>query len=170
VSVLHVPLYSFAGEPIATASRAAIQAATTRGIHTSIDLSSVTVLAQLGSRAVHELLETLRPTLVFCTAAEATAIELSPTDTHGASVVVVKDGARPVTTFGPQHPVATHDVVAAPRVVDGTGAGDAFAAGMLTELATTSHFSQADLARGVAAGNRLAREVVGRAGATLEDE
>jgi sugar/nucleoside kinase (ribokinase family) len=55
-------------------------------------------------------------------------------------------------------------------VVDGTGAGDAFAAGMLTELATTSHFSQADLARGVAAGSRLAREVVGRAGATLEDE
>jgi len=170
VSVLHVPLYSFAGEPIATASRAAIQAATARGIHTSIDLSSVTVLAQLGSRAVHELLESLRPTLVFCTAAEATAIELSPTDTHGASVVVVKDGARPVTTFGPQHPVATHDVVAAPRVVDGTGAGDAFAAGMLTELATTSHFTQADLARGVAAGSRLAREVVGRAGATLEDE
>ncbi|NCV97488.1 MAG: sugar kinase, partial [Acidimicrobiia bacterium] len=169
VSVLHVPLYSFAGEPIATASRAAMQAATARGIHTSIDLSSVTVLAQLGSRAVHELLESLRPTLVFCTAAEAATIELSPSDTHGAGVVVVKDGARPVTTFGPQHDSATHDVVAAQRVVDGTGAGDAFAAGMLTELSTTSHFSQADLARGVAAGNRLAREVVGRAGATLDE-
>ncbi|MEY4068689.1 MAG: hypothetical protein RLZZ332_1025 [Actinomycetota bacterium] len=39
---------------------------------------------------------------------------------------------------------------------------------MLTELTTTGTFNPSDIARGVAAGARLAREVVGRAGATLE--
>lgn len=170
VSALHIPLYSFAGEPIATASHAAMRAAAARGILTSIDLSSVTVLAQLGGPTVHTLLESLRPTLVFCTTAEAATIKLAPGDTHGVGVVVVKDGARPVTTFGPQLPATNHDVVAAQHVVDGTGAGDAFAAGLLSELATTRHFGPADLARGVAAGSQLAREVVGRPGATLEDE
>ena len=168
VSVLHIPLYSFAGEPIATSSRVALQTATARGIVTSVDLSSVTVLEQLGTRTVHAMLESLRPTVVFCTAAEAAAAALSPDNTHGVSIVVVKDGAQPVTTFGPQYPTTTHGIVAAEHVVDGTGAGDAFAAGMLTEVTTTGTFNPSDIARGVAAGARLAREVVRRAGATLE--
>ena len=169
VRVLHVPLYSFAGEPLASASRTALQLAAQRAIRTSIDLSSVTVIAHLGVAAVQGLIESVQPDVVFCTAAEAIAAELTPLARHGAKLLVIKDGPRPVTTCGTSHPPTTHAVHAAQHVIDGTGAGDAFAAGMLTELAQSATWHDADIARGIAAGNQTALHVLGRAGATLED-
>jgi sugar/nucleoside kinase (ribokinase family) len=69
-----------------------------------------------------------------------------------------------VRTIDDNGEVETFEVKAADFVVDGTGAGDAFAAGFLC-----GHAAGAQLAQRVAAAQAVAARVVARAGATLED-
>ena len=165
VTVLHLPLYSFSNEPIATTVQQAINIARTRDVAVSIDLSSVALLDQLGASHVHRLIETIEPDTLFCTAAEAAAIELRPNRRFGARRVVVKDGPRPVHVVDSLGNESHYPVSAVADVVDGTGAGDAFAAGFLSLDPSTCSFADQ-----VRAGQTVASRVITRAGATLEDE
>jgi len=165
VTVLHLPLYSFSNEPIATTVQQAINIARTRDVAVSIDLSSVALLDQLGAPHVHRLIETIEPDTLFCTAAEAAAIELRPDRRFGARLVVVKDGPRPVHVVDSLGNESHYPVSAVADVVDGTGAGDAFAAGFLSLDPSTCSFADQ-----VRAGQTVASRVITRAGATLEDE
>ena len=120
VKLIHVPAYSLFVEPIAGATRAAISRVRSHGGMLSIDLSSVAGLLDYGpSRMAYDLAR-LKPELVFATQAEAETIGV-PLE-HLAQLPVIKLGAAGCRVFG--------RTVPAPAVqqVDGTGAGDAFAA------------------------------------------
>ena len=165
VTVLHLPLYSFTDAPLASCAVEAVRQARVHGIPVSIDLSSVSVIDALSPTAVRALVGDMQPDVMFCTAAEAEAISVVSGSLYGARLAVIKDGARPVRTIDDHGVVERFDVKAAEFVVDGTGAGDAFAAGFLC-----GHAVDAPLGQRVAAAQAVAARVVARAGATLEDE
>ncbi|HEV2451341.1 MAG TPA: carbohydrate kinase family protein [Streptosporangiaceae bacterium] len=148
---LHLPLYSMVDAPIRGAALAAAQ----RVPRVSVDLSSVSVLREIGAAEVRRLLGQLRPEVIFgtepemalalpatitpVTAAldlEALVTEAPDTQAPGTqalgtqapgtqATVIVKLGAAGVRVNGEVYPARP----AWP--VDSTGAGDAFAAGFL---------------------------------------
>ena len=112
---LHLPLYSLVDAPI----RAAALAAARRVPRVSVDLSSLSVIEEIGPAEVGRLLGLLRPDVILGNEPEARLA-----DPRAASVIV-KLGPGGVRLNGrrwPAHPA---------RPVDSTGAGDAFAAGFL---------------------------------------
>jgi len=132
---LHVPLYSLAVEPLATSARTLIDIARRGGATISVDLSSVTVLADMGVDAVIALLGELQPDVVLANAHEAAHVDAhSPADL-GARIVVVKHGANPARVSVRDHGTVEVPVPPQPDPVDTTGAGDAFAGGFLPALA-----------------------------------
>jgi sugar/nucleoside kinase (ribokinase family) len=164
VTTLHLPLYSFSHEPISAVVHTLIREAHTRGIVVSVDLSSVTLITQLGAPVVQRLLTDVGPDVLFCTHAEAQAVGVKTHHLHGAHLVVVKDGINPVVVFGDGLSEASFPVRPVGNVVDGTGAGDAFAAAFLT-----AHARKTPLADCIATAQSVAARVVTRAGATLEE-
>jgi sugar/nucleoside kinase (ribokinase family) len=113
---LHLPLYSLVDAPIRQAALAARDYAP----RASLDLSSVTVLRELGKGEAGRLVEVLEPEIVFATQEEASMVDLSTVPT-----LVEKLGAKGALVNGQLF------VAPAADVVDTTGAGDAFAAGYL---------------------------------------
>jgi sugar/nucleoside kinase (ribokinase family) len=120
VKLIHVPAYSLFNEPLSQAARAAIGLVRDGGGMLSIDLSSVAGLHEYGPARMAYDLARLKPELLFGTAAEAEAIGVALE--HLAQVPVIKLGPAGCSVFGRRIP--------SPSVqhVDGTGAGDAFAA------------------------------------------
>ncbi|HEY7200946.1 MAG TPA: PfkB family carbohydrate kinase [Candidatus Dormibacteraeota bacterium] len=120
VRLLHVSGYALYEEPAAGAARRAAALARDGGALLSIDLSSAADLRAFGPDRMVAELAGLRPDLLFAT--EPEAAELPAPLSELAEVAVVKLGPRGCRLFGRRVP--------APRVeaVDGTGAGDAFAA------------------------------------------
>jgi len=103
----------------------------------SIDLSSTTVLEALGVAAAQALVADVDPQLVFANADEALAFGVS--GVIGRALTIVKGGAEPTvvhllaSTSGTVSDMTSGLVAPAERFtgVDTTGAGDAFAAGVL---------------------------------------
>lgn len=132
---LHVPLYSLAVEPLATSSRSLIGIARHEGAAISVDLSSVTVLDDLGVGTVLAMLEAMAPDVVFANADEAHHMGLASLE-HVARVVVVKQGAEPALVMLRGERTVEVPVPEPREPTDTTGAGDAFAAGFLPALAS----------------------------------
>ena len=164
VTTLHLPLYSFSHEPISAVVHTLVREAHTRGVVVSVDLSSVTLITQLGAPAVQRLLTDVGPDVLFCTHAEAQAVGVNTHHLHGARLVVIKNGVNPVVVFGEGLSEASFPVRPVGKVVDGTGAGDAFAAAFLT-----AHARKTPLTDCIATAQKVAARVVTRAGATLEE-
>lgn len=120
VKLLHVPGYSLYHDPLSTAARRAIDLVRGQNGLISVDLSSPAGIRQYGGARLAYDLAVLRPEVLFATDAEAE--ELGVPLEGLAKVPVLKHGGRGVRVFT--------RVVPAPvvEVVDGTGAGDAFAA------------------------------------------
>ena len=120
VQLIHVPAYSLFRDPLGKATRAAIGLIREGGGMLSIDLSSVAGLQEYGPTKMAYDLARLKPELLFGTAAEVATIGV-PAE-HLAQVPVIKLGSAGCSVFG--------RIIPAPAVqnVDGTGAGDAFAA------------------------------------------
>jgi ribokinase len=120
IKLIHVPAYSLFTEPLSQAARAGIGLVRGAGGMLSIDLSSVAGLQAYGPALLAYDLARLKPELLFGTAAEAETIGVALEQL--AQVPVIKLGAAGCRVFG--------RLVPAPSVqqVDGTGAGDAFAA------------------------------------------
>ena len=120
VNLIHVPAYSLFAEPQAAATRYAIdQVRSNRGL-LAIDLSSAAGLKEYGSARFAELLASLKPDLLFATAAESESLGVPMEDV--AKVPILKVGVDGCRVSGRQ--------ISAPQVkeVDATGAGDALAA------------------------------------------
>ena len=152
VAVLHVPAYGLHGGPTAATVRQLLAS----GVPVSLDASSVAVLRAIGD--LRELVERVRPVVLFANADEAALLEVVRRPLP--CTVVVKDGARPTTVLRPGAAPQVVDVEPVTGVRDSTGAGDAFAAGWLS-----ARMDGLDDRGRVLRAHALARQVLARPGA-----
>jgi sugar/nucleoside kinase (ribokinase family) len=151
VEILHVPLYSLVGRPLADTTKALIDTAHERGIAVSLDVSSSAVIEALDHPG--RLLEEVAPDVVLANVDEAAVLGLD--GAVGSAVTVIKRGAEPAVVHVPgQAPVEVAAVRLA-AVSDTTGAGDAFAAGFLAR-GVWRH----DVERACRDGHRAAADVI----------
>jgi sugar/nucleoside kinase (ribokinase family) len=148
---LHLSGYVLFDEASRPAGRHALRAAKERGLTTSVDAASAAPL-----RRAEAFLDWVRGAdLLLANADEAAVLPASLTDY--VRYAVVKRGARGARWLGP--PAA--EVPAEPAtVVDVTGAGDAFAAGLLSAWCSGASSEEA-----LRAGNRLGAQAVSTPGA-----
>ena len=118
--LLHVSGYGLYHEPLGAACRRAMALARSAGALLSIDLGSAADLRRYGADRLVEELASLRPALLFATEREAEALGAALEDV--AEVPVTKLGAQGCRVLGRRVPAP------GVRVVDSSGAGDAFAA------------------------------------------
>ncbi|MFZ4809735.1 MAG: carbohydrate kinase family protein [Ilumatobacteraceae bacterium] len=163
LTALHVPLYSLIGGSLAGTATTLIGWAHERQITVSIDASSAAVIAQHGVIATLELLAGLRPTLLLCNDDEARVLggeaSLRPI---ASAAAIVKQGAEPTLLMLPGASTIVVPVPPLAGVRDTTGAGDAFAAGVLVARADGSDWPDA-----VRAGQRSARVAIERVSAIV---
>ena len=152
--VLHLPFYGLADADRGAGFRRLVARARDSEILVSLDPSSMV----LAGPPFLDLVRESRPGVVFCNAAEAAALGVDDDGLPGAGLVVVKRGVEAVLLRGDA--VATVVVPRIVRVVDTTGAGDAFAGGFLLALARGG-----DPVRAAGAGHAAAARVVGGVGA-----
>jgi hypothetical protein len=130
VSIVHVPTYSLAHDPLATTAIQYIRAARAAGALISIDASSTAVLRDYGVERYAALIASIAPDVFMCNIDEAELLTIDAAHPMpGAQLTVIKRGALPViaiTAAGAVTEVAPPSVA---NIVDTTGAGDAFAAG-----------------------------------------
>ena len=160
---LHVPAYSLMGEPLAATVGSMVARARGRGARLSVDASSVGALAAYGVDAFRGWLASQRPDVLLANADEAELLDLRGGAARTAALTVVKRGPDPVLvwTGDVSEPVAV-PVASVAHVRDTTGAGDAFAAGLLAALQRGAAPVDA-----VGAGIAWAQRVLGNPGASL---
>lgn len=133
VQWVHAPAYGLTDEPMRATVLAALAVARASGARLSVDVSSVHVIDRLGGRhPARDVLGDLGADLVLANRQEAAALDLVEHPLPGAASVV-KQGPDPSLVWSDGHWVA---VPTQRRLVgvDTTGAGDAFAAGLLAAL------------------------------------
>jgi sugar/nucleoside kinase (ribokinase family) len=113
---LHIAGYSLARPPIREASLAAAALAP----RVSVDLSSTAAIEAAGVGEFRELLDRIRPEIVFANEEESELVGEIETET-----LVIKRGAGGIVVSGAEYEAKPAEVV------DTTGAGDALAAGFL---------------------------------------
>ncbi len=144
VALLHLPAYSLMGEPLGAAGRRAAELTRGAGGQVSLDLSSIGPLLAEGRRAARELVDSVRPDLLFATETEAEGyVGRQPLERllEQASIAVIKLGSRGARVLarsgGSGDGILRFDVATRPVAAsDSTGAGDAFSAGFIAGLLT----------------------------------
>jgi sugar/nucleoside kinase (ribokinase family) len=157
LDALHVPLYSMESPPLADTAVTLARWAHQRALLVTVDLSSTTLLRGLGPGVV-DAIEALAPTVVMANDAEAEVVvtelglDLGRLATRAA---VVKRGPAPAILIEGSRRREIPAVDLGP-VSDSTGAGDAFAAGLIGALAGGALLEEA-----VGAGHRAAARHLG---------
>ncbi|MFI2609288.1 carbohydrate kinase family protein [Kitasatospora sp. NPDC018619] len=169
---LHVPAYSFDGEPVGGTALDALARVRRAGGTTSVDASSTGMLERFGRERFLALLAGLAPTFVFADRSESEFLGLLVGGRPGperarlaATTVVTKAGAEATAVDVPGEPLAVVPVPPVAGVRDLTGAGDAFAAGFLAGFLDTG-----DLGHATGLGHRHAARVLGSPGASWGGE
>lgn len=155
-SRVHLSAYTLLAPGSRPAGRAVLAGARAGGLPVSVDVASTGPLADLGAAAFLDLLGPVD--LLFANAEELDALGGEAAALAVAGAVVVKRGARGATWTDGRTRVEVGAVAA--EVVDTTGAGDAFAAGVLAAL-----LAGGDAPAALAAGAALAAEAVAVVGA-----
>jgi sugar/nucleoside kinase (ribokinase family) len=166
--VLHLPVYSLLTEPLADAAVRAVALTRASGGLVSVDLSSAAPIRTFGASRARERIGELAVDLLLATRVEAAALVGSGSSRllrllDLAPVVVVKEGAEGSRLLRREASgLATEarlEAATTPMVgVETTGAGDAFAAGLLYALlrAGGPPWSPAATRRATLAGHRAA--------------
>jgi len=133
---LHVPYYSLVGEPLATTTTMLASWANAARIRVSVDASSAALLEHDSPAVSLARMAALRPQVVFANELEAAVLGdgLHP-DRLGGATVIVKRGPGPATLLRAGEAPVDIAATELTDVKDTTGAGDAFAAGVLLALA-----------------------------------
>ena len=164
VSIVHVPTYSLAHDPLATTAIQYIRAARASGALISIDASSTSVLRDYGISRYSELIASIAPDVFLCNNDEVALLNIdSARPMPGVELTVIKRGALPVTAITAAGVVTEVAIPPVAKIVDTTGAGDAFAAGFLPVYATSRNIKDS-----ITNGNLIASRVLRSPGATLE--
>ncbi|MCB0966877.1 MAG: carbohydrate kinase family protein [Ilumatobacter sp.] len=158
--VLHLTFYSLLDEPIATTSREVAASAVERGIPVSLDLSSISLIATAGVDRVEQMAADLGVAVVFANDDEARLLGID--GCFAGATTVVKRGSDPCVVYAVDGSSIEVPPVAIDRVVDTTGAGDAFAAGFLGTRGWRDRLSVAAEAGHAAAHALLVERAGGR--------
>lgn len=157
-SWLHAPAYSLIGEPLGESTRRLFAWARDAGIPTSLDASSVGALSAWGPDESRRRFNELAPTLLFANEEECDYLRLLDHPLtgsfliakYGAGVAKVRTGGGDQLAALPAHPL--------PLGIDSTGAGDAFAGGLLVARASGHSWENALAAGHTAAADHLRRQ------------
>ncbi len=153
---LHVPFYSLVREPLASTANTLVGWARERNITVSVDASSSSVLRQFGLERATSLLRVLRPKVIFFNEDEAKTLEVTGDPSQfGAELLVVKKGQDPATLYRLAAEPLRVPVPPCDGISNTTGAGDAFASGFLTALASSHGPETAMLAGHASAASLL---------------
>jgi len=156
VTWLHVPAYSLVLEPLAAASRWAIDKVRAGGGEVSVDASSIAIIDQMGTGRFSGMIAELEPDVLFCNADEGRALGVRESrGLTGAELTLVKAGAGDAVAYSAGREVAREPASSIPTVRDTTGAGDAFAAGFIT-----ARMSSRDVAGALTTGHEFAARVL----------
>ncbi|MCG6497703.1 PfkB family carbohydrate kinase [Kitasatospora sp. A2-31] len=166
---LHVPAYSFDGEPIGSAALDAVRRVRRAGGTVSLDASSTGMLAAFGRERFLALTAELAPDLLFANREESAFLGLLVDGRPGperarlaATTVVTKSGAEATTVDAPGRDAFAVPVPPVGEVRDLTGAGDAFAAGFLA-----GYLADRDLRAAAERGHACAAKVLASPGASF---
>lgn len=164
VSIVHVPTYSLAQDPLATTAVQYMRAARTAGALISIDASSISVLRDYGVNRYCSLIASIAPDVFLCNNDEAALLNIdSARPMTGADLTVIKRGALQVTAITAAGAVTEVVPSSVANIVDTTGAGDAFAAGFLPAYSSSRNIVDA-----ITRGHSIAARVLRSPGATLD--
>lgn len=155
---LHAPAYSLLGEPLGETTRLLFARARNVGIPTSLDASSVGALSAWGPAESRRRFIDLAPTIVFANEEECGYLSLLNEPLpgailiakHGAGIAEVRSARGELLAQRPAHPL--------PAGIDSTGAGDAFAGGLLVARARGESWEDALAAGHDAAAAHLQRQ------------
>lgn len=156
---LHLSGYVLLDEGSRAAGRHALATARARGLSSSVDAATAAPLRHVGGGAFLDWVAGVDLLLANADEAEVFAPH---TTAAAAGAVVVKHGAAGARWQGVDGTSVRADAPPA-TVIDPTGAGDAFAAGLLA-----AWLAGADVASALAAGARLGARAVGLVGARPE--
>jgi sugar/nucleoside kinase (ribokinase family) len=157
-SWLHAPAYSLLGEPLGETTSRLFAHARDAGIPTSLDASSVGALSSWGPEESRRRFTELTPTLLFANEEECAYLDLIDRPLpgsiliakHGAGIAEVRSASGEQIAALPAHPL--------PVGIDSTGAGDAFAGGLLVARARGKSWEDALAAGHNAAAGHLQRQ------------
>lgn len=171
VELLHVPAYTFKGEPVGHSVSELIRRARLRGIMVSIDASSTGMLTHFGVDKFLTLMQELQPNFLIGNQSESEFLGLCINGEAGpnlvllpGTVVVTKAGADATVVLGSPQGKITVAVPPVTAVRDLTGAGDAFAAGFLSTF-----LAARDLTSACVGGHANAARVLSSPGASMTD-
>jgi sugar/nucleoside kinase (ribokinase family) len=157
-SWLHAPAYSLLGEPLGETTRRLFAHARDAGIPTALDASSVGALSAWGPEESRRRFAELAPTLLFANEEECAYLDLIDRPLPG-SILIAKHGAgiAEVRSESGEH-IAALPAHPLPAGIDSTGAGDAFAGGLLVARARDESWEDALAAGHDAAAGHLQRQ------------
>jgi sugar/nucleoside kinase (ribokinase family) len=157
-SWLHAPAYSLLGEPLGETTRQLFARAHDAGIPTSLDASSVGALSAWGPEESRRRFTELAPTLLFANEEECAYLRLIDQPLHG-SILIAKHGAGFAEVRSPNgEQSAALPALPLATGIDSTGAGDAFAGGLLVARARGQSWEDALAAGHAAAAGHLQRQ------------
>ncbi|MEO8282489.1 MAG: adenosine kinase [Pseudarthrobacter sp.] len=171
LELLHVPGYTFDGDPVGSAVTDLIRRARQRGILVSVDASSTGMLAHYGVEKFLDLMTELRPDFIIGNESESEFLGLAIDGEPGpnfarlpGAIIVTKAGADPTVVLHGTEAKISVPVPPVSEVRDLTGAGDAFAAGFLSTYLATR-----DLTDACVGGHSNAARVLNSPGASMAD-
>jgi len=155
LAVLHATAYSLESGSTADVVPAALAAVAESGRVTSLDVSSAALIAQFGVEWLLGVINWLQPTMLLANADEAALLGWDALEPSALGLVIVKHGAGPALV---RTPMGAWRVPTTPLpATDTTGAGDAFAAGVLASVISSNLTAGALLAGGESLAVMLAQ-------------